>query len=136
VTYRASPADRLALAIAEHGPASGSRLAVILGVRKQVVLRELWDARRFERVGRGSTSSWRLVGTDREPTDRVARVDPDPEVTRDLREMLDAILARLTRLEQRLDRLDPAPPANVDRPLDGQITVDEALAATTGEAMP
>jgi hypothetical protein len=145
VTDRASLADRLALEL-ERGPAPGSRLALILGVRKQVVLRELREARRFEMIGRGSTSSWRLVGTGWEPTGRVARPEPDPGVTLELRETLDAILARLTSetekvdailarlsgIEERLDRLDPAP-ANADRPLAGQITVDEVIAATNSD---
>jgi hypothetical protein len=124
-------ADRLALAIAEHGPAPGSRLALILGVRKSVVLRELRDARRFALVGRGRAASWRLVGTDREPLRRLARADPDPGVTADVGETLGAILARLSAIEERLDRLDPAP-ANVGRPLDGQIDVFEAI-TTNGE---
>jgi hypothetical protein len=65
----------------------------------------------------------------------VARPDPDHGVTLDLAETLAAILARLTVIEQRLDRLDPAPsPTSVGRPLVGQITVDEAIAATNGEA--
>lgn len=54
-------ADLLALAILEHGPASGSELARRVKVRKRTVLDELRTSPRFERIGSGPGSRWRLA---------------------------------------------------------------------------
>jgi hypothetical protein len=138
VTDRASLADRLVAALEANGPAPCSKLALAVGARKQVVLDVLRSARRFEHAGHGSTSSWRVAGTMREQTCGLASPDPDPEVTLELRETLEAIQARLTAIEEQqeaiLALLEPAPPANADDALDGQIDVFEAIAATNGEA--
>jgi hypothetical protein len=57
-------ADRIALAILEHGPSAGSALALLVGARKATVLEALRTNRMFERVGNGPGSRWRVA---REP---------------------------------------------------------------------
>ena len=91
-------ADRLALALVEQGPRSGSDLALALGVRKQTVLHELRTADRFERVGRGRSSAWRLVGTGREPLYGDGSLDRDEGVA----VALAALERRLAVVEARL----------------------------------
>lgn len=54
-------ADRLAFAIVAHGPRAGSRLARDVVARKDDVLRELRVNARFEQVGRGRATTWRLA---------------------------------------------------------------------------
>jgi hypothetical protein len=58
-------ADLLALAIVEHGPASGSELARCVHVWKATVLAELRASPRFELLGRGRGSRWRLAAESR-----------------------------------------------------------------------
>jgi hypothetical protein len=54
-------ADRLALAIIEHGPLPGDRLALNVGARKADVLYELKSNPMFEHSGGGRWSRWRLA---------------------------------------------------------------------------
>jgi hypothetical protein len=54
-------ADLLELAIVTHGPSSGSALAAKVVARKAAVLEELRTNPRFECLGRGRGSRWRLA---------------------------------------------------------------------------
>ena len=94
-------ADPIALALVERGPSSGSDLALALGVRKETVLRELRASSRFERVGSGRSSAWRLAGTEREPLHGVGSLDRDQSVAAALERRLAAVEARLGMLEGR-----------------------------------
>lgn len=67
MTVRPDLGDWLALALIEHGPSSGSVLSSLVGARKGTVLRELRSNPRFERVGGGRTTTWRLVSHAWEP---------------------------------------------------------------------
>jgi hypothetical protein len=67
VTVRLPLGDLLALAILEHGPDSGSALARTVNTRKQAVLDELRTSSRFEQLGRGRGSRWRLAAMPWEP---------------------------------------------------------------------
>ncbi len=134
MTVRQDLADRLVDALAEHGPCSGRQLALAVGVRKQVVLAELRDARRFERAGRGPTSVWRSTGTDQEPLCRVATPARDYDITPDVRDLLASILMRLDVLERMLAP-EPSAIAKADAPLVGQLDVYDAIAVNgNGEA--
>lgn len=106
VEQEATLADRLALAIVEHGPSAGSTLAARIGVRKATVLRELRTNPRFEQLGRGRGSSWRLAGNRMDPaweplgTDSSGRAG-SAQIGPNVLARLDAIEARLAALEQR-----------------------------------
>jgi hypothetical protein len=98
--------DKLAATLAEHGPTSGSSLARQLRVRKGDTLLALHADRRFELIGRGSSSVWRLadshqygnrLGTSLEPLYGHANVDGTNE-----------LLDRVTALEKRLEALEHA----------------------------
>jgi hypothetical protein len=54
-------ADRVALAIVERGPTSGTRLALVVGARKSSVLAELRSDPRFVATGEGRATVWRLA---------------------------------------------------------------------------
>lgn len=115
-------ADRLALAIVERGPSSGSDLALVLGVRKETVLRVLRTSSRFERVGSGKSSAWRLAGTEREPLPGDRSADCDQGVAA----ALAALERRLAGVEAWLGLAgDPGP----EKSIAGQIIVEEAAAA-------
>ena len=88
-------AARLATAILEHGPASGTDLAVTVGVRKATVLNELRNATRFKCVGRGPASVWRLAGTGSEPIHGDGSTQADQASP-------PAVLERFAALERRL----------------------------------
>ena len=96
--------DLLALAILEHGPDSGSALARMVHARKQAVLDELRGNRRFERLGRGRGSRWRLAARPWEPMgteDRAhAGIDDPPALV----ERLGVIERRLVELERHIAR--------------------------------
>lgn len=95
-------ADRLALAILEHGPDSGSTLARRVAARKAAVIAELETNPRFERLGRGRGSRWRLVGSRIEgawePMGTEKSVEPD-----------ESLAGRLYELERRLEALERTP---------------------------
>lgn len=132
---RSTLADELAAAIVAGGPAPGSQLAGVVGARKATVLRALREARRFERVGRGPSSAWRLAGTGWEPIHGDESVDRDRYVARAVLDAFATIEARLAAIERRLAELEPARATTRDDngPLAGQLTVDAAL-ARNGEA--
>jgi hypothetical protein len=54
-------ADRLALAILEHGPTAGAKLARLVATRDAEVRRVLERDPRFVRVGAGRGSRWHLT---------------------------------------------------------------------------
>jgi len=96
--------DRLLLAITEHGPSSGSRLAIVVAANKAAVLRELRTNPMFEQTGSGPGSRWRLAF--REPIERAWEpigTDPGPrprEYDPDLAERLRALERRVAQLER------------------------------------
>lgn len=94
-------ADRLALALIEHGPTSATHLAPAVKARKADVLRELRASARFERRGNGRGTRWRLspLGTEWDPkgTDNPPGLGiPHAE----------GFAVRLAALERRLDALE------------------------------
>jgi hypothetical protein len=97
-------ADRLMLAMVEHGPTSGSRLARLVHVRKCDALAELRTNSRFAKVGRGRGSRWRPAGwhprgTGQEPQGREARPDRGKTAGVGDRERLEALERRVAELE-------------------------------------
>src|SRR5262249_2250669 len=112
---RATLADRLADAIATHGPMPSGDLARVVRVRKQTVQRELRTANRFRSTGRGKATRWELRGTAREPYLRHASTDPYLDV---VLARLDDLAARVAAIEQMLATRD--------------TSVDSALATTKG----
>jgi hypothetical protein len=100
-------ADMLALAIVAHGPSSGSDLSAKVRVRKQTVLRELRTNPRFESVGRGRGSKWRLAGNREWPPVEPVGTDPTMgvgvDVLSELRDHLERLEHRVAAVEHRLD---------------------------------
>jgi hypothetical protein len=99
-------ADRIALAIVEHGPMSCERLARVVEVRTADVRLALRDGQGFERVGAGRGSRWRLsLATHRDGVrDGLGRIlsegvglDDVPDAGRRLR----ALERRVAELERR-----------------------------------
>jgi hypothetical protein len=134
-------ADRLALAIIEHGPLAGSDLAGRVGAQKSAVLRELRTNPMFAQSGRGSASRYGLVaadrepiGTDQEPTYGVASHDHDSDLTPDVRETLVAVEARLVAIERLLGLHPARTNGDVQRP--GQVTVEDAIARAANGELP
>jgi hypothetical protein len=144
VTGRPELADAIAAVLEQGGPTSANAIALNVRARRKVLLEVLRDAPRFERLGRGRRTVWRLAGTGREPLHGVARPAPDQDVTLVLLDALRAVQARLDELaaipsrldaiERRLAEVERARSSTDDRALPGQITVDEAIAAVNGEA--
>ena len=100
-------ADRLALAILEHGPTCGSRLAVVVGARKDDVLRELRTNPRFENLGRNRGSRWRLAAGNRyDPPWEPLGTVPSGESELDVTERLAAVERRLAEVETRLAEVE------------------------------
>jgi hypothetical protein len=97
--------DRLALAIIEHGPTAGSRLALIVGARKEAVLRELRSSRMFESTGRGRGSKWRLAGNRTEAPGEPLGTDSEGQPDRDLTRRLDTLERRLAEVERQLAKV-------------------------------
>ena len=145
----ATLADRLALAIVGHGPSAGATLAVRIGVRKATVLRALRTNPRFEQVGRGRGSRWRLAGNREDPyweplgTDSSGREGIDSSgregsgIGPSVLVRLDAIEARLAALEQRAvegpRRSHPAAstsPGERRPPPDGPLELDSEASTT------
>lgn len=103
-------ADRLALALIEHGPTSAARLALAVAARKADVLRELRASARFERAGAGRASRWRLApptnawepkGTGWEPKGIDYPTGVGVSLAEDFGVRLAAIERRLDALERR-----------------------------------
>jgi hypothetical protein len=108
-------ADRLAVAILADGPTSASRLARRVGVRKETVVRELRSSPKFEQLGRGSRTTWRLAqGTGWEPlgtgSERSGRLRPTPNA----QERLEALERRVAAIEWRLAETRTRGPAFTD----------------------
>jgi hypothetical protein len=106
MTDPAQIAADLARVLAEDGPHSGTHLARRLRARKADTLCELRTNPAFERVGRGSSSVWRLtdshqhrnrLGTTLEPLWRGTHAG-----------VTDDLLDRVTALEKRLEALEHA----------------------------
>jgi hypothetical protein len=97
-------ADRLALALLEHGPTSASRLALAVRARKADVLRELRAGPHFDHVGAGRGSRWRLVLTQGswEPQGTIPSADVVSPHSPALSERLGALEHRLSAVELRL----------------------------------
>jgi hypothetical protein len=89
--------DALVLAIATEGPASGTKLALRVGVRKSAALAALNSSERFERVGGGHTTVWRLTGTGREPIRGNGTVEDVLAAVRELQRRLAAYVAEEAR---------------------------------------
>lgn len=103
MTGRPQLADRLALAIVEHGPTSGTRLAVLVAAQKAGVLAELKANPMFECVGRARGSRWRLAGNRNRPPWEPLGTDPRGESVSDDGV---AVVERLAALECRVDELE------------------------------
>lgn len=110
-----SLADRIALAIIEHGPTSGSRLAAAVAVRKADVMRELRTNPRFDHVGRGRGSKWRYVGNRESPPWEPMGPNPGEGLGVDtgsaLGDRLAALERRVAALERQAARGDAGVPA-------------------------
>jgi hypothetical protein len=138
VRYEGPPlADLLTLAILEHGPESGSRLARRVHVRKRDVLAELRARPRFEQDGRGCNSTWRPRGWDPRGTGRESRgTGSEPERGQEGgagdRERLEALERRVARLERLLAEPETPGPNGDGVVIPGQTTVYEMLGETPG----
>jgi hypothetical protein len=127
-------ADRLALALVEHGPESGSRLARHVHVRKRDVLAELRTSPRFVQVGRGRNATWRPEGWDprgtgQEPQRTRSEPRPGKAAGAGERERLEALERRVARLERQLAATGTAEANGGNGAvIDGQMTVEQVLA--------
>jgi hypothetical protein len=100
VTGRPDLADRIALAIVEHGPLPGSTLATLVAVRKATVLDELHTNPRFVQLGRRCGSRWRLAaGNHYDPGREPLGPNLGDGSTYDMAERLDALERRVVELE-------------------------------------
>ncbi len=96
-------ADRLALAIVEHGPSSGTDLALWVAARKQTVLETLRADRRFESLGLGRGSRWRLAAGNRYyPAWEPLGTDPGDGAGETLPARVAALERRVAELERAL----------------------------------
>lgn len=102
-------ADRLALAIVECGPASGTRLAVLVAAQKAAVLGELKANPMFEQTGRARGSRWRLAGNHVQPPWEPLGTDPRAGLVSEVTPAeFDLLKRRVDELERRLaDREAP-----------------------------
>jgi hypothetical protein len=135
LTGRRQPdlADRLALALLEHGPLPCERLARTIEARTADVRRELRADSRFEHAGAGRGSRWRLVLPPSGSRDGLGRnLSPgsgsDDGPTTAAR--LDALERRVAELERQRAHSERAGPEEHGgrAPLAGQLTVEQALA--------
>jgi hypothetical protein len=92
-------ADLLAVAILEHGPSPGTKLALWVGVRKTDVLCELHANPMFEHVGRGRGSKWKL-------TPEPLQAPWEPVGTESSADRMDDLAQRVRTLERRFAELD------------------------------
>jgi hypothetical protein len=102
VSERLPLADLLALAILDHGPSPGSRLALKVQARKAAVLAELRRNPRFEQIGRGRGSRWRLALGAWEPLGTDPRAEAREDVRPDVDERLADLECRVAELERRV----------------------------------
>lgn len=91
-------ADRLAVALIEHGPCPGEQLARIVRARRTAVVAALTGDERFVRVGRGRGTRWTLALARWDGMGREDRPGSGEPVTR---AEFDALRRRVARLEQR-----------------------------------
>lgn len=100
---RSMLADRVALAIVEHGPLACERLARIVGRRTSDVRDALRRDSRFERAGGGRGSRWQLaLDAPVETRDGLGRIlSAGVRVTDE-----STVEARLEVIERRLDVLE------------------------------
>jgi hypothetical protein len=105
--------DRIALALLEHGPTSCEQLARIVEARTSDVRRALRDDPRFEHVGAGRGSRWRLALEPSEAVwDGLGRILSEGSRSTDgsaVEARLGELERRLDALERRLPNLEPAP---------------------------
>lgn len=95
-------ADRIALALIEHGPTSCERLARIIEARTATVRAVLRTDERFERAGAGRGSRWRLALDPHEsPWDGWGRI-PSEGSRQNVAPRLAALERRVTQLERQL----------------------------------
>jgi hypothetical protein len=104
VTRHPRLTDELAHLLAQDGPRSGTHLARRLRARKADALCELRANPAFERVGRGSSSVWRLAGSE-QPGNRLGTGQEPPEGGGDAGARQN-LLNQLAGIEQRLDALE------------------------------
>jgi hypothetical protein len=108
-----SLADRLALALLDHGELPCERVARVVGARTSEVRRLLRDDPRIVRVGAGRSSRWRLVlpsddaarngsGRIRDGSGRNLSVRPMVTDGPNLAARLEAVERRLDAVERRL----------------------------------
>ena len=95
-------ADRIALAILEHGPSPGSDLALRVQARKATVLAELRSNRMFEQFGHRRGSRWRLAGNRYEPAQEPLGPNHGDHPTSDLADRMDALERRLDAIERQI----------------------------------
>jgi hypothetical protein len=131
VTGCADLAERCAAMLAERGAMSGTELAGLVGARKAVVLDVLRSAPRFERVGRGPSSAWRLTGTGWEPMHGDGSVGRDHDVALAVLDRLGALERELAEVKQRLAELERHAGDDV-QVLDGQLDLVTEIANTNG----
>ena len=106
MTGRLPLGDLLALAILEHGPDPASKLALRVKARGASVALELRTNPRFERVGNGRGTRWRLSQGSWEDLGREDRANPGRD---DLAESLDALTRRVAELERHIVEGDRRP---------------------------
>jgi hypothetical protein len=83
-----------------------TKLAVGLAVRKTTVLRELRGNPRFEQLGHGRGSSWRLAGNRYEPPWEPQGPNHGDGSGKDIADRLAAVDERLTAVERRLASIE------------------------------
>jgi hypothetical protein len=93
--------DRLALELLEHGPLSGSRLALQVESRKTDVLGALRADPRFVHTGEGRGSRWGLALRPWEPMGTVPRGRPRSDDGLDIPARLRALERRVAKLERK-----------------------------------
>jgi hypothetical protein len=103
-------ADRIALAIVERGPSPGSTLATVVAARKATVLRELRTNPRFEQLGYGRGSRWRLAGNRYDPGREPLGPNPNEVPGEVVADRLAAVERRLAELEQRFAETEALAP--------------------------
>lgn len=111
MTGRPDLADRLALAVLEHGPLPCERLARLVEVRTAAVRQVLDADPRFEHVGAGRGSRWRLSLPPANAWDGLGRILSPGSMSDDgldLAERLRALERRVAQLERHVDREAPS----------------------------
>lgn len=109
MTGRPDLADRLALALVEHGPVSGRQVARIVAARWAVVFAVLRDDPRFVQTGGGRYATWNLSGNARatlqgDASDRVMET-----LALHVLDRLDALERAVAELDHRLAAREETP---------------------------